>query len=157
MPHWPPYRPDILNKALPELVKGRTGSAVTQKVVVSDQPWAVAWYADEISLWLPKTKKGFEKLEDIGSSLGTPFAGFLITPSSADAGYIGTVRSQFGEFNSMIFNGIMAEVTAPNPQRAGISILQSDPKMADIVRRYSDAKFLSAGDLVFYGQPRANQ
>ena len=153
VPHWPPYRPDILHKFLPEIIKdrGAAASAVTEKVVVSDQPWAVAWYADTLSLWLPKTKKGFDKLEDRGASLGTPFAGFLISPSSTEAGTIGVVRSQFNEFNSLIFNGVISEITAQPGSSDGTSILRADPKLADIFKRYNTPTGLSGGDLVFYG------
>ena len=149
IPHWPPYRPDLLHGKLPEIIKDRGNpGAKTEKIVVSDQPWAVAWYADTLSLWLPKTKRGFEKLEDTANSLGTPFAGFLISPSSAEAGTTGVVKNQFGEFNSLIFNGIVAEMTSPQ----SLSPYRADPKLANIYRRYSVATGLSGGDLVFYGQ-----
>lgn len=154
VPQWPPYRPDLLHKYLPDLIKDR-GAATTasaEKIVVSDQPWAVAWYADTLSLWLPTTKKGFDKLEDRASSLGTPFVGFLMSPSSTEAGTVGVVKSQFNEFNSLVFNGVMSEVTAPAVGRDGVSILRNDPKLADILRRYNYPVGLSGGDLVFYGQ-----
>jgi len=157
-PHWPPYRPDILHKNLPDMIKDRgvVGTGVTERVVVSDQPWAVAWYADTISLWLPKTKKGFDKLESRASDLGTPFVGFLMSPSSAEADTIGVVRSQYNEFNSLVFNGIIAEITAPPGGRDGVSILRGDTKLTDIVRRYNNPIGLSGGDLVFYGQDTLN-
>lgn len=153
VPHWPPYRPDILHKFLPEMIKdrGAAATAVKEKIVVSDQPWAVAWYADTISLWIPKTKKGFDKLEDRGASLGTPFAGFLVSPSSTESGSVGVVRSQYNEFNSLIFNGVVSEMTAPPGSYDGTSILRADPKLADIFKRYSTPTGLSGGEMVFYG------
>lgn len=158
VPHWPPYRPDILHKYLPEIIKDRGSvSRAAEKIVVSDQPWAVAWYSDTLSLWLPKTKKGFEKLEDDAAARGTPFAGFLMSPSSADLGPMSEARRQFGEFNSLVFNGPVAEVTAPDLKRDGISILRHDPKIADIAGRYSRTMGLSGGDLVFYGPPLTGQ
>ncbi len=158
VPHWPPYRPDILHKYLPEIIKDRGSLSPTgEKIVVSDQPWAVAWYADTMSLWLPKTKKGFEKLEDRATSLGTPFAGFLMSPSSTDIGPMSEVRRQFGDFNSFVFNGPVAELTAPDVKRDGVSILRQDPKIADIAARYSRTMGLSGGDLVFYGTPLSGQ
>ena len=151
VPQWPPYLPHVLHKDLPQEIKDRGSSIATDKIVVSDQPWAVAWYADTLSLWLPKTKAGFEKLEDRASMLGTPFAGFLISPTSAEVGTLSVARRQFGDFNSLVFNGPVSEMTAPDPNRSGLMIYPSDPKLTEIARRYGNLKWLARGDLVFYG------
>ena len=66
VPQWPPYLPSILNDSLDSGLKGRTKE---DQIVVSDQPWAVAWYADRLSLWLPTEARGFEQLEDRATSL----------------------------------------------------------------------------------------
>lgn len=152
---WPNYRADQLSKKLPEHMKGSGPSGApadaTPKVAVSDQPWAVAWYTDIPCVWLPKTRKGFEKLEADADSLGTPFAGILITPSSFDSASPGVLRSQYGEFISLIFNGYINVATAPGPSNHAVNIMELDPKLQAIWNRYSLMQSLSGGDFLWYG------
>ncbi|MCW1884578.1 glycosyltransferase family 39 protein [Luteolibacter flavescens] len=154
-PHWPPYLPSVLNQALPKLVAPSEDEKDKVRVVVSDQPWAVAWYADEISLWLPKTKRGFEKMEDQANALGTPFGGIMVSPSSTTFDPAPVVRDQYGEFASMIFNGLALDVTAAGANRVGISIMDKDPKLSDIVRRYPHLQPLAGTEILYYGERRA--
>ncbi|RYD61419.1 MAG: hypothetical protein EOP83_17070 [Verrucomicrobiaceae bacterium] len=155
-PQWPPYIPSVLNEYIPKLLapgEGETEKAT--RVVVSDQPWAVAWYADEISLWLPKTKRGFEQLEDRASSLGTPFAGILVTPSSTAFDAAPTVRDQYGEFTSLIYNGFVLDITSSGGGRTPQSIFDKDTKLTDIYRRYPYPLQLANMDIIYYGERQA--
>jgi hypothetical protein len=155
LPQWPPYLPSVLNDRIPKLLAPDEGSAdTTTRVVVSDQPWAVAWYADEISLWLPRTKRGFEQLEDRATSLGTPFAGILITPTSTAFDAAPTTREQYGEFASLVFNGLVWDMTAPGAQRVGLSIFDKDPKLAEIYKRYPYPEPLAGTEILYYGERR---
>jgi len=153
-PQWPPYLPSVLNDKIPKLLAPGEGEAPTTRVVVSDQPWAVAWYADEISLWLPKTKRGFEQLEDRAGALGTPFAGILVSPSSTAFDPAPTVRDQYGEFSSLVFNGLALDITSPGANRAGMTIFDKDPKLADIYRRYPYPEPLAGTEIIYYGERR---
>lgn len=155
VPQWPPYLPSVLNDKVPKLLAPDQGEAKAQKIVVSDQPWAVAWYADELSLWLPKTKRGFEQLEDRANSLGTPFAGILVSPSSTGFEPAPEVRNQYGEFASLVLNGLVWEMTGPGVNRVGTSIFDKDPKLADIYRRYPYPEPLAGTAVLFYGERRA--
>jgi hypothetical protein len=149
---WPNYRADLLSKKLPEYMKSKEQtSEVPAPIVVSDQPWAVAWYADTTCVWLPKTKKGFEKLEDTAARLGTPFTGILTTPSSIEGGPPAMIRAQYGEFGSMIFNGFVSTLTASSAQRTGIAIMGADSKLEAINARYPILRPMSAGEFVWYG------
>lgn len=154
LPQWPPYLPSVLNDKIPKLLAPADRNDSNDKIVVSDQPWAVAWYADRLSLWLPKTKRGFEQLEDRAASLGTPFAGILVTPSSTTYEPAPQVRGQYGEFASLIFNGLVVDITAPAVQRAGMTIFDKDPKLAEIARRYPYLEPLAGTDILFYGERR---
>lgn len=154
VPQWPPYLPSVLNDKIPKLLAPSDRNDSANKIVVSDQPWAVAWYADRLSLWLPKTKRGFEQLEDRASSLGTPFAGILITPSSTTFDTTPQARSQYGEFASLVFNGLVVDATAPAVQRAGMTIFDKDPKLTEIARRYPYLEPLAGTDVIFYGERR---
>jgi Dolichyl-phosphate-mannose-protein mannosyltransferase len=154
-PQWPPYLPHIINGRIPQLLAANDPEQGANKIVVSDQPWAVAWYGDRLSLWLPNTKRGFERMESQASSLGTPFAGILISPSSVGAAPATTVRNQYGEFSSLVFNGLVFDITAPGLQRPGMQIYDRDPKLAEIYRRYPYPVFLNGTDLIYYGEPAA--
>ena len=147
---FPSYRADLLSKRLPDFMKSKDDTADAARLVVSDQPWAVAWYADTASLWLPKTRKGFEKLEETAARLGTPFTGILTSPSSIESGPPAMIRGQYGEFSSLVFNGYVSALTAPSAQRPGISILAADPKLEPISRRYNVLRPLT-WEFVWYG------
>ncbi len=153
-PQWPPYLPSVLHGEIPKRLAPGERETGTTRIVVSDQPWAVAWYADEISLWLPKTKRGFEQLEDRASSLGTPFAGILMTPSSTGFDPPPVVRDQYGEFASLVFNGLAIDITAPGVNRAGLSIFDKDPKLAEISKRYPYLEPLAGTEILYYGERR---
>ncbi|WP_193210722.1 ArnT family glycosyltransferase [Luteolibacter marinus] len=152
LPQWPPYLPSVLHTDVPKLMADRGDT--TERIVVSDQPWAVAWYSDKLSLWLPKTKRGFEKLEDNAASLGTPFAGILISPSSTYDLPAPVVRNQFGEFASLVFNGLAVDATTAPGRQGGMGIFDKDPKMAEIQRRYPYPTALYSTDLIYYGERR---
>ncbi|MEY2485053.1 MAG: hypothetical protein QOH39_701 [Verrucomicrobiota bacterium] len=70
---WPPYVPPyiaLLNKWMSP-----------EEITASDMPWAVAWYADRRSIWLPDTIKNFTDLSDY-NALGGPINGLYLTPIS---------------------------------------------------------------------------
>ncbi len=153
---WPNYRADVLSKS--DYIRPKNPPVdAPAPLIVSDQPWAVAWYADTPSVWLPKTRKGFEKLEDTAARLGTPFTGILMTPSSTNSGDPSLVRAQYGEFASLVFNGFGAVLTAPNPQRLGTSLAAADPKLEGIGSRYSAIRPLLGGDFMWYGSRNRDQ
>ena len=159
-PQWPPYLPSFLNDKIPKLLKPdqQEQDENVDRIVVSDQPWAVAWYADRLSLWLPNTKRGFEQLEDRATSLGTPFAGILVSPSSAGSDPAPVVSAQYGEFASLVFNGLVMDITAPGVQRLGFQIFNQDnPKLGEIYRRYPYMVPLAGTDLIYYGERAVKQ
>ena len=70
---WPPYVPPyiaVLNKWMKP-----------DEVVASDMPWAIAWYADRRSVWVPETIKEMIELSDY-RVLGGPINGLYLTPIS---------------------------------------------------------------------------
>jgi hypothetical protein len=54
------------------------------EITASDMPWAIAWYADRRSLWLPESPKIFADMSDY-ALLGTPINGLYLTPVSGTA------------------------------------------------------------------------
>ncbi len=84
-PFYPPYYPTALNAVSEDKDKAPTLAAITndQDIVVTDQPWAVAWYANRRALWLPLRVDDYAtELEPIITKSGLKVQGFLITPSS---------------------------------------------------------------------------
>lgn len=124
-PHWPPYFPVQLNLRLAELTP-------EDGIVVSDQPWAVAWYADRKSLWLPKKAEVFDTLEDLALSQGTPFSGILISPSSHSSERMTSVYGEYGEFSPLVMDGWNTLIMRERPG----SLASRNPKMKAILNRY---------------------
>jgi hypothetical protein len=70
---WPPYVPPYI-AVLNNWMK-------PEEIVASDMPWAVAWYADRPSLWVPDTMKTFTEFNDY-KVLGGPVNALYLTPIS---------------------------------------------------------------------------
>jgi len=70
---WPPYMPPLIG-----VLNDWMGP---EEIVASDMPWAVAWYADRRSLWLPDTIQVMTELGDY-NVLGGPVNGLYLTPIS---------------------------------------------------------------------------
>lgn len=88
--NWPPYMP----RAYPVLTQATTES----EIIVSDAPWAVAWYADRTSLWLPRTRAQFFKAYDDSKAAGYPLAGIFLTPISTYQPYARDIVGRYGEY-----------------------------------------------------------
>lgn len=73
LPNWPPYWPSIYNRTIAD-------NTDPKEVVISDTPWAVAWYADRKSVWLPLDLDQIEKVESMAEAQQTPVSSILITP-----------------------------------------------------------------------------
>lgn len=142
IPNWPPYYAPALNSQ----TAGLKAWVSKKQVTFSDQPWAVAWYADRISIWLPPTREGFVKLESIATDLQTPVAGILISPLSHGSGNAAEVAAQFKDFNSLVLDGRSFYTNYPN----GVSLFDKDPKIADIAKRYAYRAPLVGMEMVYY-------
>jgi len=139
-PEWPPYYPPALNRHLKQLVK-------PNEIIVSDQPWAVAWYADRMSLWLPAKKKGFIDLDRRAGDV-TPFAGLLISPSSHGQHNMREINTEYGVFASLVMDGPALRATYP----PGISLFERDTKLSDISQVYRYRAPLLGSDLIYYSK-----
>lgn len=144
IPHWPPYYAPALNSS----EDGLKGWVSDQQVVFSDQPWAVAWYADRISIWLPPTHTGFTELETAANDLQTPCAGILISPSSHGSGPISQVAERYRDFTSMVLDGRVLMATYP----PGIAIYDASPKIQEVTKRYPYRVPMVGMDMVFYSE-----
>lgn len=125
LPHWPPYFAPALNRILKPWVPEK-------QMIYSDQPWAVAWYADRTSMWLPREFKDFEEIELTATTLDSPAAGILITPSSYGSNNMLEIRDKYNEFTSLVIDAQTFIAAAP----ANTSLFDKDPKIAAAVKRF---------------------
>ena len=91
---WPPYVPPYI---------AILGTWTTdQEMIASDMPWAVAWYADRKSLWLPKSVESFIELNDY-ERLGGRIVGLYLTPFSGNKSFISEiVKGEYKEWAPFI-------------------------------------------------------
>ncbi|GAA5494099.1 hypothetical protein Rhal01_00256 [Rubritalea halochordaticola] len=73
--------PVSLNRNLADVTDENT-------LIVSDQPWAIAWYADRQSIWMPLNSEQLEMLETIAEEQQTPVSGLHFTMASYQDGDI---------------------------------------------------------------------
>jgi len=98
MAYWPPYLPERLAE-----LKTLTGD---NELLVSDMPWAVAWYADRPCLWLPREPAQLEEMRKLMTENGQTVAGLVITPWSASGDSINAVlRNEYQPWASAIYLG----------------------------------------------------
>lgn len=84
---WPPYVPSYI------ALLGQWTEP--QEMIMSDMPWAVAWYADRKSLWLPMTVKEFTNLNDY-NLLQSRIVAMYLTPITGNAELVKTIMK--GEY-----------------------------------------------------------
>ena len=70
----PGYSPYTHNQILTQYVNDT-------EIVFTDQPWAVAWYADRTAIWLPTNSKQLVEIEDIAKKYRASIVGIYMTPS----------------------------------------------------------------------------
>jgi hypothetical protein len=73
------------------------------EIIGSDMPWAVAWYADRKSLWIPDKLKNFMGLSDNGM-LNGPLAGLFLTQISRDSPFLTSIyKGDYQDYQALIF------------------------------------------------------
>ncbi len=139
VPHWPPYFAPVHNLGLNKFLN-------ESQICVTDQPWATAWYADRISIWLPVTSKDFIKYQTIGNDLDTPIAGILISPSSHGSDIIANVSNEYKDFSSLILDGQVLSATG----NEALSVAKEDPKIKEVMIRYPYRYPLVLKEMIYY-------
>ena len=95
---WPPYVPPYI-----AILRDWT---TPDEVIASDMPWAVAWYADRKSLWLPMTIQLFIDMNDY-ERMGGKIAGIYLTPLSGNKGLISDiVKGDYKEWAPFILRNV---------------------------------------------------
>lgn len=95
---WPPYVPPFIAILNTWTTEG--------EVIASDMPWAVAWYADRKSLWLPTTVKNFTDLNDYNQLQGR-IVGLYLTPVTAnDPFMLDIVKGEWKDWAAFIMRQV---------------------------------------------------
>jgi len=91
---WPPYAPPAVAR-LNKWVE-------PNEIILSDMPWAVAWYANRKSFWIPEKLRDFIEIHDY-ARLQQPFAGLFLTPITGNAAFMGEVlKGEYKEWAPLI-------------------------------------------------------
>jgi 4-amino-4-deoxy-L-arabinose transferase-like glycosyltransferase len=94
MVRWPPYFPTAISVL--------NGWMNPKEITASDVPWAIAWYADRRSLWLPDTFKSFSEISDY-KILGEPINGMYLTPlSGLENKFRDVVKGDYRDWSAII-------------------------------------------------------
>jgi hypothetical protein len=95
---WPPYIPPYI-----AIMNGWTNE---KEIIASDMPWAVAWYADRKSLWLPHTVKDFLDLNDYGRLDGR-IVGLYLTPITGNKAFVSEImKGEYKEWSQFITRNV---------------------------------------------------
>lgn len=164
IPHYPPYYPASMNVKLHNMT-------TPQDIIVTDQPWAVAWYADRKALWIPRTIEGYVRdLDPIFIENEQNVQGFLITPTShaMQGAGIGGIISHMGDFAPLAMEGkILQMVPKHNLAFAELFNTHANSQvtgrtLANIVSsqgQFPHRNFLLGAEMVYYSKtaPQAPQ
>ena len=157
IPHFPPYYPAAMNGKLHEMTNDK-------EIVVTDQPWAVAWYADRKAMWMPLSLTEYTRnLEPIFARYGQSVQGFLITPSShsmQNGGLSGVIRSA-GDFAPLALEGKLL-LLAPKHNMAFAELFTSNANekstarpLASLVSSqgvYRHRNFILGAEMIYYSR-----
>ena len=76
------------------------------EIIASDMPWAVAWYADRKSLWLPMSVHDFIDLNDYNQLKGQ-IVGLYLTPITGNRPFISEVmKGEYKEWAPFIMRNV---------------------------------------------------
>lgn len=140
-PHWPPYIPSVYNRIIAD-------NTAPKDVVISDTPWAVAWYSDRISVWLPQDLDQIEKVEEIAKNQQNPVSAILITPYSyGGSSILNTVAGNNAPY-SKLYPLVMG---AWGYKGRTANFMDSSPQFRALSQRYPHKEALySEGQIMLY-------
>ena len=141
-PHYPPYYPRAFNRTVAD-------NTTENDIIISDTPWAIAWYADRMSVWLPKNLEQIEKIEQIAAKQDTPVQGIVISPYSFNNERIlstGAPGSTYGDLFPLVYNAFSRIGSGQNQ-----SFLALNPEFRPLLQRYQyEQPLFSRGYIMYY-------
>lgn len=144
-PVWPPYWPPLLSRTLHD-------ATTEDEIIFSDQPWAVAWYADRISVWLPRKVAEFEAMEELAEEQKLNPAGILLSPISFENNPFFSA-APFGageEFAALMLDGTAIGVTQGQLGRGGLRM--RTPVLRKVMADYPEERHLFPMRVIYYSK-----
>lgn len=144
-PVWPPYWPSMLSTTLHDATK-------SDEIIFSDQPWAVAWYADRISFWLPRRVDEFEDLEQLAEDQKLETVGILVSPVSFENNplYSPTPFGSKEEFAALMLDGAAIAATERALGDGGIRMIT--PSLSKVMADYPESRHLFPFRVIYYSK-----
>lgn len=140
-PVWPPYFPQAYSRIL-------HNATAESDIIFSDQPWAVAWYGDRLSIWTPKRVEEFETIEQLALDQKLDVAGIVTSPTSFEGNPL-YGRSPYGASDD--FAALHLDGPASTARRGGTGLLvKQSAHLSEITTRYSYTIPLFPGRITFF-------
>ena len=137
---WPSYFPKAFNRTLAD-------NTNPNEIIISDTPWAVAWYADRMSIWLPHNLEQIEEVEKVATSQQTPINGIVISPYSYNSQPLltsGAAGKAYGSLYPLVYGAWAYPGGAAN-------FVDTHPEFKALSQRYPNKQPLfSQGHLMYY-------
>lgn len=157
IPQYPPYYPPALNGKLYDMSNA-------EDVIITDQPWAVAWYADRKALWLPRSIDTLtQDIEPVFTKARQGIQGILITPSSHTMGKGGfpSITAANGDFAPLVLEGKLLQLVPKH--NMALTELFNNPGNNQVKSRslagiassqgeFHYRNFLLGADIVYYSK-----
>lgn len=144
-PVWPPYWPPVLSRTLHD-------ATAEDEIIFSDQPWAVAWYADRMSIWLPRKVDEFEAMEQLAEDQKLKTVGILMSPVSFEKNPLYS-SAPFGtgeEFAALMLDGAAISATAGQIGRGGLRM--RSPILSKVMADYPEERHLFPMRIIYYSK-----
>lgn len=162
--NFPPYYPPALYGRVAPTLPGLVDLTNTQDAIVTDQPWAVAWYSNRKAIWLPESVYMFDQITQWVNSAGRQVQGILITPTSTSDVKRGMtdIMSRNGEFAPLTMEASVLLVDPRHSARITDLFMQKPSRTSDarplgqIVSsrgEYAQPNFLLGAHYVLYTRP----
>ena len=108
----PPRTPFVWPPVCPPIIADLAEWYSPDNVICADMPWAVAWYADRRSLWLPYTVADFATLNEL--TFHGKVTGLFLTPITGNAGLLSEVGTgEYKEWRPFIMRDPRAAANFP--------------------------------------------
>lgn len=136
-PLWPPYYPKAYNDSLDKLT-------TKQDIILTDAPWAVAWYADRTAILLPRDLTQIQAIESMAEEQNTPISGIMITPCSFNEAPLLNVQKSYKRLFPLVF-GAWANLGGAE------NFMMTSPDFKPLMQRYQYVRLLfSEGFITYY-------
>lgn len=165
--NFPPYYPPALYGRVSPKQPGFVDLTNPQDAIVTDQPWAVAWYGNRNAIWLPEAVYMFDEISEWVNSTGRKIQGILITPTSTSDVRQGMadIMSRNGEFAPLAMEASVLLIDPKHTTRITDLFLQKPSRSSDakplgqIVSsrgEFAQPHFLLGAHYVLYMRPNIN-